>query len=398
MRDERSGLDILLDFIHILVIKRRLVIGFTLLCTLIAIVTVLVMDKTYRVVALVKPPASENASPMASLLENAGPLSGLMGSFLGNQSGSSDCMSILGSSLFAQKVIDKFDLIKVYKFDKKKTIHISDVMKTFHKKFSFTLTDEDALRLTMEDGDMHRAAQMMEFMTQLLDSLYIDLQKRAVKQKLEFYNQRVELAQKEMNVVEDSLAAFQKLHNLYMPELQVKSMLEMTGNLEMQIEVLSQEMDLESSLRGQSTPQFQKLSLQRQRLQKELRNRFAGHTDSSSLSVPIRGVPELALEYYRLERAYNIKFTIFKFLIQQVEMLKLEQAKTIRAVAVIDPPWEDDKRVAPKRGVIVELTFIAAFIIASMAAVLLALFDRHRKEASPTYSRWLAIRQGLLNR
>jgi uncharacterized protein involved in exopolysaccharide biosynthesis len=391
LRDDRTGLDILLDFLHILVRKRNWVLGFTLACTVIAIITVLLLPPTYRVGALVKPPSSDNGNPMSSLLENAGPLSGMLGSFLSNQSGSADCLSILGSSIFAQKVIDRFDLVKVYKFHKKKTVYISDVMKAFRKKFSFELTDEDALLLTVEDKDVVRAKEMMTYMTQLLDSMYIDLQKRTVRQKLDYFNERVALAESDMTRLEDSLATFQKTYNLYLPEQQVKSMLEVTGKLEMQIEVLSQEMDLEAALRGRETAHYQKLGLQRQRMGKELKARFGGRTDSSSLSLPIRIVPALALEYYRLERAFTIKFTLFKFLIQQAEMLKLEQAKNIKAVSVIDPPFEDRKRVAPKRRVIVQVVFIASFIFAALIAVLWALWERHRRDGTATYGRFVSI-------
>lgn len=396
-RTELSGFDIILKFLQILVHKKKLILGITGAGTLVACVTVFFLPKSYRATGLVKPPVSESGGSLNSLLNEAGPLSGLMGSLLPNQSGEDDCLSIMASAQFARKVIEKFDLVHVYKFDKQKKYYMADVMKAYSKKAGFETTDEHAIVISVEDKSIERSKDMAVYIIGLLDSMYIDLQKKTINQKLGYYNERVGVAEREMTILEDSLAHFQNKNHLYLPEQQVKATLELTVNLEAQIEVLGQEMDLESSLRGKDTPRYQKLDLQKRRLQKELRSKFEGSSDTSSLNLPINVVPSLALEYYRIERAYNIKLTLFKFLIQQVEMLKLEQAKNIKAISVIDPPWANDKKVSPKRRLIIQIVFLALLAFSSLLAVILTLWEKHKTGNTDTYRRIQDIRNGLFD-
>ena len=117
-------------------------------------------------------------------------------------------------------------------------------------------------------------------------------------------------------------------------------------------------------------------------------------SDSNTLMLPAHTLPVLATQYFRLERAYTIRLGVFKYLVQQVEALKLEANKNVQVISVIDPPWTDNKRVSPKRRIMVEAVFILSLIFGIVVVVLQAAW---RGQVNPENLKLISeIKRGLL--
>jgi len=127
-------------------------------------------------------------------------------------------------------------------------------------------------------------------------------------------------------------------------------------------------MALEAALRGKSSGHYKDLAVQKELLESALQRQLRSPEDSNTLILPARMLPALATEFFRLERAYDIKLGVYKYLVQQVEALKLEANNNVQVISVVDPPWSNDKRIAPKKRVMVEVTFFLSFINARGAA------------------------------
>lgn len=393
-----GGFELLLRFIHILVSRKRTILFIVLIPTVICTIVVFALSSSYRSLALIKPPQTEGVSPLDLLKESGGGggLSSLLG---GSQTGADDCMSILGSARFARVVIKRFDLETLYKFKKEekagKKYYFADLIKQFqaHTKFELTM-DEDAIKISMEDESPDRAREMVSYMVFALDSLYSDIQRTAIQHRLEYVDHRLVLAEEEMKKMEDSLVSFQKRHNLIAPEAQVKIILENTIKTEVEIETLKEQLALEKALRGNSSARYQDLSVQKELLEKTLMGQLRNSSDSNTLMLPAHTLPVLATQYFRLERAYTIRLGVFKYLVQQVEALKLEANKNVQVISVIDPPWTDNKRVSPKRRIMVEAVFILSLIFGIVVVVLQAAW---RGQVNPENLKLISeIKRGLL--
>jgi len=84
-------------------------------------------------------------------------------------------LAILRSGKLESEVIQKFDLVKVYKMDKGKKIYREDVAKALEKHIKFGLNDEGTLFIQVTDCSPQRAADMANFMAATLDEIYKDL-------------------------------------------------------------------------------------------------------------------------------------------------------------------------------------------------------------------------------
>lgn len=393
-----SGFDVLLRMLRVLILRKRMIFFITLIPTLLCVILVLFSESTYTAVTLVKPPSKEDMGGISSMLES-GLGGGVLGSILGGgESGEDDCISILHSARFGKLVVDRFDLETQYKFKrpgKSRKYYLADVIKTFQSHSSFKVTDENAIQITMDDKSPEQAREMVIFMIEALDSLYIDVQKRSTQQRLEYVDQRLDLAEAEMKKAEDSMVAFQSSNNLIVPSVQGKIILENMAQTEAQMETLKEEMDLEAALRGRSSAKYRDLQIEKDLLQKTARAQFRNQTDSNTLLLPAHALPALTMNYLRLERAYTVKLGVYKYLVQQVEALKLDANKNIQVISVLDPPWTNDKRTAPKRRILVETIFILSFIMAMILAILQVRWRKHQDENPETRQLVMEIKKNL---
>jgi len=396
-----SGFDIPLRFFRLLVLRKKTILLITLLPTLLCAIVVMVSRSTYEADALIKPPSGEGTSSIESALkESAGMGGGLLGSVLGgSESGTDDCMNLLKSVRFAKLVIDRFDLATEYKLtsaEKPKKYYFADLVKRFQRNTQFQLTEEeDAIEISMRDKSPEQAREMVSFMIYTLDSLYTDLQRTTTQRQLEYVDQRLSLADSDMKHMEDSLVAFQGRYNLVAPEAQVKLILENATQTEIQVETLKEQMALEAALRGTSSASYKDLATQKDLLERAVQRQLRSPSDSNTLILPTRTLPALAIEYFRRERAYDIKLEIYKYLVQQAEALKMEANKNVQVISVLDPPWTNDKRVSPQRRVLVETVFILSFIFAVLIVLLQTAWEMRKKEDSESENIFLEIKRNL---
>ena len=401
MMPQASAFELLLRFFHILVRKKILIFSFTFAVTLATVITVLVLDSEYGAVGLVKPPKGGRGTGIEDLLKESGAgVGGLLGSFMGgSESGLDECMSILNSSRFARLVIERFDLETAWEFrkpgKKPKKYYFADVLRRFEKKRDIQVTDENAIEISMEARSPELAKEMVDYMIHILDSLYTDVQRRETRQKLHYLDRRMEMAEEDMKRIEDSLVAFKNKYNLYLPELQVQLILESAAQTELEIENVKEDMALESALRGTASSRYRDLSVKHGLLKKSMAGKLKNNLDSNSLVLPARALSALAVEYFRLDRSYKVKLGVFKYLTQQIESLKLEAEKNTQVVSLLDPPWVNNKRVFPKRRVMVQAAFVLSLLFSSLMAVLLSVWESHKLGRTVTHTLASEIRREL---
>jgi capsule polysaccharide export protein KpsE/RkpR len=91
------------------------------------------------------------------------------------------------------------------------------------------------------------------------------------------------------------------------------------------------------------------------------------------LYPPLRQIPRLAVPYADLYRRVKVQETVFELLTQQYEMARIEEAKDIPVVSVIDPPAVPEKKSFPPRILLMLLLTFFAFVA---AAVVILIRDR----------------------
>jgi hypothetical protein len=114
-----------------------------------------------------------------------------------------------------------------------------------------------------------------------------------------------------------------------------------------------------------------------------------GSTESGgeSLYPPLRQLPRLAVPYADLYRNVRVQETVYELLTQQYEIARIQEAKDIPVVNVIDAPGIPEKKSFPPR-IILTLVLTASFVCLTAA---LLLFNERWKSVSATDPRRMLI-------
>jgi len=322
-------------------------------------------------------------------------LSGDMSSYaslLGLSSGSNDADAIwtfFNSWELQDQVIIRFNLAEHYEFKGK--FH-ADLLKTFRRNFSLTLTKENMLEITIEDEDYKLAAQMVQFMLVQADSMYNAFKTAQARQSREYFESRINKCLVTLDSLEEDFVNFQVKNNFYDPSIQMESTIKYLGEQEAQREAVDVELNYERMNRGVDSKKYEELQKRYRSLDASLSRTLSGKRESLGL-VALKKSPALGAEYMRKESEIRVQETMYKMLRQQSEQLLLEEAKTMKNLHVLQAPWENDKKVAPRRGVILMFACFVSFLIATLICNMIAYLEEEKKRGSGVAKEWARLCQ-----
>jgi uncharacterized protein involved in exopolysaccharide biosynthesis len=109
-------------------------------------------------------------------------------------------------------------------------------------------------------------------------------------------------------------------------------------------------------------------------LQSQLKKLVGNYTDpgategtpaTANLYPSIRTLPALGYRYSDLYRKTRIQEAVYEFLTQQYELARIQEVKEVPTVRVMDPGDRPEKKSSPIRSLIVGLSMLGAFVLAS---------------------------------
>ena len=74
---------------------------------------------------------------------------------------------------------------------------------------------------------------------------------------------------------------------------------------------------------------------------------------------------ELLLNYAKIEQERTVQTLLFQFLIQQVEQLKIQEAKETPSIQFIDTPRIPDRRSKPSRALLAIIIFSVGMVLST---------------------------------
>lgn len=349
------------------------------------ILVVWVIKPTYSSNAIVTPPSSQSSMGNISGLLGSG--MGAMGSLLGFSSNDEDAnavWTILNSWEIHNQVIDQFDLVNHYEFDGK--FH-ADLLKTFRKNFSLSSNNENMFEITIKDKDYKKATRMVEFILQKADSAFNYFKTTQARLSREYFETRIALCLHDIDSLQQEFIAFQKDNNFYEPMSQIEGTLTYLG----QIQTLKEEVNIERSYeklrRGEDTKKYDELTKRSRTIDQSLNKVLSGKQENVGL-LSLKKTPELVAKYLRMEEEIKVQVALYKVLRQQSEQLRIEEAKTLKNLHVLQPPWENDKKISPRRGLILIFTVFVFTFIALIIGNFLSFVENERQRESHFATEW----------
>ena len=364
----------------------KFVAAFVLIPTIAVFIAVMwVVKPKFAASAIVTPPASTQSM--------AGALSGMLGgasgmtSLLGLSETSEDAnavWTILNSWELHNMVIDKFDLARHYEFKGK--FH-ADLLKEFRKNFGLEMNKEEMFSLYYKDTDPKLAVKVIQFMLEKADSSFNAFKTRQARQSREYFQSRLDSCEHALDSLLKDFVNFQVTNNVYEPTVQLEATIKYLSELQAMREEVNMEMNFEKLDRGENSKRYQELSKRMKGMNSALGGTLKGkHSDIGIMEL--KKSPQLYSEYLRREAEIRIQEAMYKVLRQQSEQMRMEEAKMLTNLHVLEPPWENDKKISPKRGLILVFTVFFTFFFATLLCNLVEYMRSESRTNSKTAAEW----------
>jgi uncharacterized protein involved in exopolysaccharide biosynthesis len=355
-----------LDILVLLLERKRFIIRFVLGAAVLAAIVSLLLPVQYEAKIALLPPA-QNSSIGSSLLGQLGnigalgSLASLAGGSLGIKNPADMYVSLLTSRTVEDAMIQRFGLMQEYRVKK-----MSEARKVFeHRTTAVAGTKDGLIRLTVEDHDPKRAAELangyVEEFRRLSASLAIT---EAARRRL-FFQQQVDQAKQSLTAAEDAMTKTQQSTGVLQIDSQARALIESAAVLRAQ--VMAKEVQIEG-MRSFATDDNPNLVLAKQQLaalQAQLARVAGSQSDAGSdINLSKGRVTGSGMEYLRRYRDLKYQETVFELLAKEYEVAKLDEAREGSIIQVVDAAVPPDTKSSPHRTLIVLGATILAFFIA----------------------------------
>ena len=361
------------------------VVLFVLIPTIIVFVTVMwIVKPKYAASAVVTPPASTQSmsGALSGLMGGAG-MSSLLGLSMDNEDANA-VWTIFNSWELHDMVIENFELAKHYKFKGK--FH-ADLLKEFRKNFGIDYTKEDMFYIFYKDTDPKRAVQVIQFMLEKADSAFNAFKMKQARQSRLYFQSRLDSCEHVLDSLLKEFVDFQVANNVYEPGVQLSATIKYLSELQAMREEVGIEMNFEKLDRGENSRRYQELSNRAKGVNSALGGALKGKHSNIGL-MELKKSPELYAEYVRRETEIRIQESMYKILRQQSEQMRLEEAKTLTNLHVLEPPWENNKKFSPKRGLILVFTVFISFFLATFFCNFVEFMRSEKRKNTKIAAEW----------
>lgn len=382
-----------LDMLVVLAKRRTLIITVVMTVSVAAAIYSLLATPVYTSTVVLMPPESSQSSLIPQLPAGL-PFSGFLNSqLMGGSDETGIFIAVFYSRLLREDLIRKFKLDSLYGFTKAKRYFIEDVLRAVGENIGISLTDEGTLAISVDDESPERATAMAEFIVHKIDQIYSERLRQSAKNQRLFLEKRLAEVEVDLAGAEDSLVSFQVENKAVEVDAQTKAGIEAAARAEALRLSTQLEYDIARKLYGENHSVLKELRIRLREMNKQVKN--LTDTRVSNLLIPLTESPTLGLELMRLLREVKIQETIFQLLTERYERAKIEEAKTIPHVQVLDPPVVPQKRSYPQRRVMVMYAFAFAFGASILLVFLLEALKALRSHATAEYRKLIFVIQSI---
>lgn len=361
--------------------RKKLIINFFVTAIVIAGIT-LILPKSYRATAVVVPPVDQGGLGSLSLLSN------LPGNLLGQGTDQiSMFRAILESRTIFTNISIKYHLENLYN-----TENIEETIDDLAENSDFEVTEEGTIKISVSvstpflsdstnDDNARKLSAVLtnEFVTQL-DAINRKLTSQQSRSNREFIEKRYNEVKLNLAEAEDSYMDFQEKYGIIALPEQVEAAIGIAADYESELGISEIKYNVMRHSLGDNHPEVQLAKLNIDLLRKKIQS-ILGFSNSFVLDsiftkklFPLfSDIPHLGKKFIRVERDLEVQSLIYEFITQEFERAKIEEARDMPTVQVIDLAIPPIQKHRPRRSLLVLFaTFLSSI---TYVAIILGKFS-----------------------
>ncbi len=384
--------------------RRRLLLRATGIAFAVSLLISLVIPKTYESEARIMPPegggsSSALISALAGRSLEGELLGGLAAGLMGSHNNGALFVDVLRGSTVTGRLIDRFDLQHVYH----KRYRI-DTAKVLARRTTITQDKKSGvISVSVKDHDPQRARDMVQAYLEELNVVVNRTSTSSAHQERVFIEKRLASVRSNLEHAQEAMSQFSSTHSTIDLREQTRATVESEARVNGELIAAQGELESLQQIYGDGNVRVRAAEARIGSFKREL-DRMGGSAAplsaqdetpdasakpiSSESYLPLRQVPRLAVPYANLYREVRVQETVYDLLTQQYEIARIQEAKDVPAVSVIDLPGIPEKKSFPPRAVLtMALAFgffvlFSAFLIARHAWLALNTEDPRRAFAA----------------
>jgi capsule polysaccharide export protein KpsE/RkpR len=366
---------------------RRLLLRVGIIAMLMSLLIVFTLPKQYKSSARIMPPSNSGISTavlaaLAGRASGLGGLGALAGSLFGTNSTSPLLVDLLRSGTVAGHLIERFDLQHVY--HKRYRVDTAKYL----ARHTDIVDDKKTgvITITVDDTDPRRARDITQAYLDELNRLINRTSTSSAHQERVFIEKRLTKVKADLEDAQQRMSTFSSTHATVDIKEQTRAMVESAARIQAQMIVEQSNLNSLRQIYGDENVRVRAAQARISVLQKQLAT-MSGSSAPLSDSIaeqdgrdidgstqllypPLRQLPRLAVPYADLYREVQVQEAVFELLTQQYELARIQEAKDVPVISVIDAPGIPEKKSFPPRLLIAEL--LTVFTLGAACALLLA--------------------------
>jgi capsule polysaccharide export protein KpsE/RkpR len=367
-------------YLRLLWERRALLLRAAAWALVVSTIIAFLIPARYESTARLMPPDSQSSSGFAAAAaalaggSAGGGLSSLAGEYLGLKSTSDVFVGILSSRTVQDKLIEQFGLKKLY-WDRR----MEDARKDLGERTSVSIDRKSQIvTISVSDRNPQRAAAMAGAYVAELNRLVAELSTSSARRERIFLEGRLQAVGQDLETAEKEFSQFASKNTAIDIKEQGKAMVGAAA--ELQGEMIAAQSQLEGlrQIYSDSNVRVRTVKARIDELERQL-EKIGGKGESSSalpsqgndssMYPSIRKLPLLGVEYADLYRRTRVQEAVFETLTKEYEMAKVQEAKEIPTVRVLDAPDIPEKKSSPSRMFII--FFCTSLAVVAVSALVL---------------------------
>lgn len=355
------------------------------------------------IISLVWPQTFKSSSEIIQLQQPAPSVGGLLQNIASfnlarERVGGETILVILNSHTLRSKIIDEFNLSEVYSSD----IHEELLMKLNEnieleavREGGFGFNPIVSVKLSVIDREPERAQQMNRFILDMLNNEMEKYNRISSQELLTILEDRFKKSQQDLENAEIKLNEFQNKYGILEVGSQVSALIENLADLKAEITIKEIELAVLDDVVDRGSPQHRAKQLELRELRNAYRNyieRSENIEEMDDTFYPLLDLPDLLLQFVRLQREVEIQQTIKETIFPQLEQQRITYRNTGSGIEFVDEPTFPTYKDGPKRAIIVLAGMLFSIFI---AFIVIAIKEIMRDPESDAAQKLLQIREEL---
>jgi tyrosine-protein kinase Etk/Wzc len=396
----------LIDLIYPIYKRRKFLIRLCLGVALAVGAISFFLPKTYEATAIILPVSEQNSSNItgglaSSIMGQLG-LSGLSGlGISGSSTTAKNFKAALKSNELANEVLKRYDYFSMMGISKKGEKSSSKAI-AGSINVTESMTD-NTISISIEHHDPVFAANLVNSYIKALDKYNVNNSFTSAGNLRKYLEKRLEEANIELDQAQQELRDFQEKNKAVSVSDQGDATIKVLAQLQAQKVAMEVQKSAKERFYKGSYAELEQLKSQIDALQKNIDQLTYSQESSVPLKVeegkiefylPLNSIPGLGFDESKLLLKVKAKTGVITLLTTQLEQAKLDEAKDIPTINILERSYPPEKAVKPKIALNVILSIIVSLFLGIFIIFFMEFIQRVDQDTE-TAPKWLEMKKGI---